>query len=58
MEIARATNMEDLKDKLKTVPVESIIYHASRNHFSAWLMARGEGTGGPGRAPHEAGRLR
>jgi hypothetical protein len=42
MEIARAANMDDLKEKLKTVPVESIIYHASRNHFSAWLMARGE----------------
>ena len=42
MEIARAVNMGDLKDKLHTVPVESIVYHASRNHFSAWLMARGE----------------
>jgi len=41
-EIARAVNMEDLKEKLRTVPVESIVYHASRNHFSAWLMARGE----------------
>lgn len=41
-EIARAVNMPDLKEKLSTVPVESIIYHASRNHFSAWLMARGE----------------
>jgi hypothetical protein len=41
-EIARATNMEDLKDKLRTVPIESIIYHASRNHFSSWLLARGE----------------
>ena len=34
--------MDDLKEKLRTVPVESIVYHASRNHFSAWLMARGE----------------
>ena len=41
-EIARAVNMDDLKEKLRTVPVESIIYHASRDHFSAWLMARGE----------------
>jgi len=41
-EIARAVNMDDLKEKLRTVPVESIVYHASRNHFSAWLMARGE----------------
>ena len=41
-EIARAANMADLKEKLRTVPVASIVYHASRNHFSAWLMARGE----------------
>jgi hypothetical protein len=41
-EIARATNMEDLKEKLRMIPLESVLYHASRNHFSAWLMARGE----------------
>jgi CheY-like chemotaxis protein len=41
-EIARATDMEDLQEKLRTVPVESLVYHASRNHFSAWIMARGE----------------
>jgi hypothetical protein len=40
-EIARAVNMEDLQAKLRTVPVESMEYHASRNHFSAWIMARG-----------------
>ncbi len=41
-ELTRATDMEDLKLKLRTVPVESLVYHASRNHFSAWIMARGE----------------
>lgn len=41
-EIARATDMEDLREKLRTVPVESLVYHASRNHFSSWIMARGE----------------
>ena len=41
-EIARAVNMDDLREKLRSVPVESLIYHASRNHFSAWIMARGE----------------
>ena len=40
--IARATDMEDLQAKLRTVPAESLVYHASRNHFSAWIMARGE----------------
>ncbi len=42
IEITRATDMEDLQAKLRTVPVESVVYHASRNHFSAWIMARGE----------------
>ena len=41
-EIDRARNMEELQAKLRTVPVESLVYHASRNHFSAWIMARGE----------------
>ncbi len=41
-EIARATDMEDLQEKLRTVPVETLVYHASRNHFSTWIMARGE----------------
>ncbi len=41
-EITRATDMEDLQEKLRTVPVESLIFHASRNHFSTWIMARGE----------------
>ncbi len=42
MEIDRASNMLDLQAKLRTVPSESLVYHASRNHFSAWIMARGE----------------
>jgi CheY-like chemotaxis protein len=42
IEIARAANLDDLHEKLRTVPAESLLYHASRNHFSAWLMARGE----------------
>lgn len=41
-EIARAGKLEDLKNVLNSIDVESIVYHASRNHFSAWLMARGE----------------
>ncbi|NOY07028.1 MAG: response regulator, partial [Chlorobi bacterium] len=39
-EIKRAKNLKELRDLLKTVPDESIIYHGSRNHFSNWLMAR------------------
>ena len=40
--VAQAKNLEDLKNKLKIVPDESIRFHASNNHFSNWLMARGE----------------
>jgi len=41
-EISRATSMDEFKYWLKKVPSESVLYHGSRNHFSAWLMARGE----------------
>ncbi len=41
-EVARARNLIELEEVLKTVPDESIVYHASRNHFSNWLKARTE----------------
>lgn len=41
-EISRATSIDEFKYWLKKVPSESVLYHGSRNHFSAWLMARGE----------------
>ncbi len=40
--IARAQSMAEFKQLLSTVPDESLVYHANRNHFSGWLMARGE----------------
>lgn len=40
--ISRSDNMQEFENVLRTVPQESLKYHASRNHFSAWLMARGE----------------
>ncbi len=40
--IARAAKMAEFRDLLHTVPDESLIYHSERNHFSSWLMARGE----------------
>ncbi len=40
--IAKASNLSDLKNKLEIIPAESLIYHASSNHFSNWLAARGE----------------
>lgn len=41
-EIARARTLAEFEEKLKDIPSESLIYHSKRNHFSAWLMARGE----------------
>jgi hypothetical protein len=41
-EIDRARTLFEFEQKLKTIPDESILYHSRRNHFSAWLMARGE----------------
>ena len=41
-EIALASSIDEFKHQLKRVPSESVLYHGSRNHFSAWLMARGE----------------
>lgn len=41
-EITRARTMADFRNCLRIVPSESIQFHASRNHFSTWLLARGE----------------
>ena len=40
--IASTGKMAGFRDLLHTVPDESLIYHSERNHFSSWLMARGE----------------
>lgn len=42
IEVDRARNLLELEEKLKIVPDESLVYHASRNHFSNWLKARTE----------------
>jgi hypothetical protein len=41
-EIAIARSMKEFQTHLKTIPEKSLIYHAKRDHFSHWLMARGE----------------
>jgi CheY-like chemotaxis protein len=41
-EVARAGDLNALEELLHTVPEESIAYHAERNHFSHWLVARTE----------------
>jgi len=39
-EVARAADLRALEERLRTVPIESVQYHAARNHFSRWLKAR------------------
>ncbi|MEA2095091.1 MAG: PEP/pyruvate-binding domain-containing protein [Candidatus Cloacimonadota bacterium] len=41
-EIARASNMLEFENLISKVPVDSILYHGGRNHFSSWLIAHGE----------------
>lgn len=40
--IAEAKSLKEFEKQIETIPVESLIYHGKRNHFSLWLMARGE----------------
>jgi len=40
--ISRAAGMRELLQALAEVPGESLVFHAARNHFSAWLKARTE----------------
>jgi CheY-like chemotaxis protein len=41
-EVARASDLNQLEERLHEVPAESIAYHSERNHFSRWLRARTE----------------
>jgi len=40
--IAEARSLKEFEKLLRTIPDESLLYHARRDHFSLWLMARGE----------------
>ncbi len=40
--VMEAENLEDFQEKFKIIPDAVLKYHASRNSFSTWLMARGE----------------
>ncbi len=40
--IAEAKSLKEFEKQVETIPIESLIYHGKRNHFSLWLMARGE----------------
>ena len=41
-EVGRAKDLNELEETLQTLPADSLVYHAQRNHFSHWLMARTE----------------
>ena len=41
-ELDRANSLESFGEKIKTIPEESLIYHSTHNHFSAWLVAHSE----------------
>ena len=40
--VGKAKNIVELAYMIETVPIESLIYHGSHDHFSGWLMNRGE----------------
>ncbi len=40
--IAEAKSLREFEKQIETIPIESLLYHGKRNHFSLWLMARGE----------------
>lgn len=41
-EIAVAKSLREFENLLHTIPDESLLFHGKKNHFSLWLMARGE----------------
>jgi len=43
-ELGRASSMEEFEKMIQHLPLESVRFHAQRNDFSNWLLARGEFT--------------
>jgi pyruvate phosphate dikinase-like enzyme len=41
-EVGRARNLREMEKTLPDIPDEAVEFHASKNHFSNWLFARGE----------------
>ncbi len=40
--LGQAATMDEFIAALADLPADSLLYHAERKHFSAWLLARGE----------------
>jgi hypothetical protein len=43
-EVARVSEINEFVDLIQRAPLEAIRYHANKNDFSRWLLARGETT--------------
>jgi len=41
-QIGVARSLKEFENQLKVIPDETLIYHGKKDHFSLWLMARGE----------------
>jgi len=41
-QIGQARSLKEFETQLRRIPDESLLYHARKDHFSMWLMARGE----------------
>ncbi len=41
-QIGVAKSLKEFETHLRTIPDESLLYHAKKDNFSLWLMARGE----------------
>ena len=40
--LVEVKTLKGFEKHLRTIPPESVLYHAKKDHFSMWLMARGE----------------
>lgn len=53
-QIGIANSLKEFETQLKTIPDETLMYHGKRDHFSLWLMARGEIQAAKVLRPHKA----
>jgi CheY-like chemotaxis protein len=41
-ELSSVSSLDELIQEVRTIPIDSLEFHASRNHFSTWLYVHGE----------------
>ena len=41
-ELSRVEKIDEFETQIRTIPDDSLLYHAKSNHFSTWFLARGE----------------